>query len=123
MNKYARMARDHWRQFLPNRYQQIPDPQNYFTRLGQEVEEEIEQLAQDLAGEDRAGEGYLDKLGRLTTARQQAEEQVLAERILLPAEPGTPLDETTPDEQPAEMTTDWIPTTEDPNRPFYRNQR
>jgi hypothetical protein len=134
MNKYATMAADHWRRFLPTRYRQIPDPDSYFQTLGQEVEQEIAELTEALAGRDRPGEEYLDKVGRLTAAAQQARETVLAERVLLPAEPGTEMDETeqrprtgtTPsapipeDAHSTGMRTAWIPTTEDPTDPFWR---
>lgn len=133
MNKYATRAAEHWRTFLPNRYRQISNPDRYFSRLGQEVETEIAELTEALAGDDPPGEDYLSKVGRLTAARQQAEEQVLRERVLLPAEPGTPMDETEPTPQtspgpesasadaPPGMRTDWIPTTEDPDHPFWRD--
>ena len=136
MNEYATRAAEHWRTFLPNRYRQISNPDRYFQRLGQEVEQEIAELTEALAGEDPPNEDYLGKVGRLTAARQQAEEKVLAERVLLPAEPGTPLDETEPtqrgasptatspgseDTPPLGMRTDWIPTTEDPNHPFWQD--
>lgn len=135
MNQYATMAAEHWKRFLPNRYQQISDPDSYFETLGQEVETEIAELTEVLASEDPPGENYLDKVGRLTAAAQQAREQVLAERVLLPAEPGTAMDETEPipqtktipdqqateDTPPMGMRTAWIPTTEDPNDPFWQD--
>lgn len=136
MNEYATRAAEHWRTFLPNRYRQISNPDQYFQRLGQEVETEIAELTEALAGDDPPGEDYLGKVGRLTAARQQAEEKVLAERVLLPAEPGTQMDETEPtsptspptrpssrseDTPPVGMRTDWIPTVEDPNNPFWRD--
>lgn len=132
MNEYATMAAEHWRKYLPNRYHQISNPDQYFQRLGQEVETEIAELTEALAGQDPPGEDYLGKVGRLTAATQQARETVLAERVLLPAESGTPLDETEPTHQketatapdetpPTGMRTDWIPTVEDPNHPFWRD--
>lgn len=132
MNEYATMAAEHWRTYLPNRYRQISNPDQYFQRLGQEVETEIAELTEAMAGDDPQGEDYLGKVGRLTAATQQAREKVLAERVLLPAEPGTPLDETGPTHQPETspvsedtppmgMRTDWIPTVEDSNHPFWQD--
>lgn len=133
MNQYGTLAAEHWRTFLPNRYRQISDPEIFFQTLGQQVEEEIAELTQTLAGQDPAGEGYLDKVGRLNAAAQQAREKVLAERVLLPAEPGTDKDETEPNQQttpiePAsddrpstDMQTQWIPTIEDPSHPFWQD--
>lgn len=52
-------------------------------------------------------------------------EKVLAERVLLPAEPGTPMDETPnePEELPTgTLSTDWIPVRENPNHRWWRDQ-
>jgi hypothetical protein len=128
MNQYGVMAQKHWARFLPTRYARIEDPDNFFSTLGQEVEEEIDELATALEGEDPPDEDYLGKLGRLNAARQQAREKVLAERVLLPAEPGSPMDEDSEEAEPTgppagEFTTDWIPLVEDPNHPWWREQR
>lgn len=98
-SQYAQMAQNHWAQFLPNRYSQIPNPDEFFTALGQEVEEQIQDLAEQIAGQDPPGEDYLSKVGRLNQARQTAREKVLAERVFLPAEPGSPMDEDTATDQ------------------------
>jgi hypothetical protein len=123
MNQYGEMARRHWETFLPGRYSRISDPSSFFSTLGKEVETEIDQLTQELAGEDPAGEDYLGKVGRLSAARQQAREKVLAEQVLLPAEPGSAKDESEPNPTPAgERTTNWIPVTEDPTDPWWQEQ-
>src|SRR5215472_9522277 len=83
------MAKSHWAQWLPTRYATISDPDSYFSILGQDVARQIEDLTQDLAGDDQPGEEYLAKAGRLTAARSQAEEIVLSERVLLAPEPET----------------------------------
>lgn len=93
MNYFGRLAQEHWAKFVPTRYGQIQDPDSFFETLGEEVADEIEDLAEELAGDDRLDEGYLGKLGRLNAARQQAREKVLSERVLLPAEPGSAMDE------------------------------
>jgi hypothetical protein len=86
MNKYGRMAIRHWETTDPDRLQQIPesDREPFFTELGERAEMEIQQLQDELAGPDPAGESYLEKVGRLNMARLQAEERVLAELILIP---------------------------------------
>jgi hypothetical protein len=99
MNQYATMARDHWARWLPGRYAQIPDPDTFFASLGEEVAQQIGDLMMDLAGDDPPGEGYLAKVGRLNMARLQAEEMVLAERVLLAPEPAAHGDHETPDTQ------------------------
>lgn len=93
MNYYGEMARDHWARWLPGRYAAIEDPGSFFSDLGSQAEERIDALADDLAGNDRQGEGYLGKAGRLGQARRQAEEIVLSEMILLEPEPGADQDE------------------------------
>ena len=89
MNRYGLMARNHWARWLPSRFAGIEDPDSFFSDLGKQVAERIDQLALRLAGDDQPGEGYLGKAGRLGQARHQAEEIVLAEMALLPPEPGT----------------------------------
>lgn len=86
MNQYAIRAREHWRTHLPTRCQALNDPQTFFANLGDQAMEEIENLAEALAGEDPVGETFLAKTARLTTARADAESTVLRELILLPAE-------------------------------------
>ena len=86
MNQYGTMAQDHWRKYLPRRYQQIPDPETYFRNLGDEVAERVDELSRALEGEGRPGEGYLQRLGRLNMARLNAESQALQELALLPEE-------------------------------------
>jgi hypothetical protein len=89
VNRYGLMAQRHWAQWLPQRYATISEPDSYFSTLGLEVTQRIEELTLELAGDDRPGEEYLAKAGRLTAARSRAEEIVLPERILLTPEPET----------------------------------
>ena len=89
MNRYGVMARSHWARWLPRRYAAISDPDSFFSTLGQETARQIDQLAAELAGGDQPGEGYLEKAGRLTAARSQAEEIILPQQILLPPESKT----------------------------------
>ena len=86
MNRYGQMARKHWARWLPARYATIEDPTSFFSDLGNQAEQRIDQLTDRLAGEDPPGEDYLAKAGRLGQARMQAEEIVLAELILLSPE-------------------------------------
>jgi hypothetical protein len=84
MNKYGRLAIRHWERIDPDRYRQIPDPEAFFSELGERAEIEIQELQDALAGPDPAEETYVEKVGRLNMARLQAEERVLAELILIP---------------------------------------
>jgi hypothetical protein len=89
MNRYGVMARSHWARWLPRRYATICDPDSFFSTLGQETARQIDELAAELAGDDQPGEGYLEKAGRLTAARSQAEEIILPQQVLLPPESET----------------------------------
>jgi hypothetical protein len=60
MNRYAVMAERHWRRWLPGRVAAMQDPYSFFSELGEEVEERIEDLAADLAGDDPPAETYLE---------------------------------------------------------------
>lgn len=104
MNEYGAQAMTHWRRWLPSRYAQIASPETFFAELGREVADRIADLSTELAGDDPTQETYLEKVGRLNAARQQAREMVLADQILLPPEPeaseegaeSTPADPWTP---------------------------
>ena len=100
INKYGAMAQSHWRMWLPNRYAQIEDPSSFFSALGTQVSDQIAALELDLAGPDRPDEDFLTRVGRRNMARLQAEEMVLRELVLLPAEDST-TDEGDADELPA----------------------
>jgi hypothetical protein len=55
-------------------YAEIEDPDAFWAAIGRQFAWQAGELAGDLAGDDRPGEGYLAKAGRLTAARYQAEE-------------------------------------------------
>ena len=96
MNRYRQMARKHWARWLPAQYAAIEDPTGFFSDLGNQAGQRIDQLADQLAGDGPPGEDYLAKAGRLGQARIQAEEIVLADLILLPPESGTDEDQDPP---------------------------
>lgn len=89
MNHYGQQALTHWKRWLPHRFSAISDPQEFFTDLGRQAQQQIGELADQLAGPDQPGEQYLEKVGRLNMARLQAQELVLRELILLDPEPQT----------------------------------
>jgi hypothetical protein len=101
MTDYGAMAERHWARWLPTRYAAIPDPKTpFFVEIGQQAQDQIEQLAEELAGPDIPGEEYLTKVGRFNEARMRAREIVLPELVLLAPEPGTDPNEL--DEDPNE---------------------
>src|ERR1022692_4212915 len=121
VNQYGAMAERHWRRWLPERYQAIQDPDSFFSILGEETASQIEDLAVMLAGDDPPGEGYLEKVGRLNMARLQAEERVLAERVLAP-ESGAEQDPDETEESPEEAPrgAEWIPLAVSPGHPRWQ---
>lgn len=92
MNRYGRLAMEHWQQVDPARLAALEDPTAFFTTLGEQIEERVQELQEHLAGQDSPGETYLEKVGRLNAARLQAEEMALSELVWLrtPAEPDPP---------------------------------
>jgi hypothetical protein len=90
MNEYGAMAQEHWQQWLPQRYAAIEDPDAFFAELGEEVSAEISDRWTQMraAAGNPPGEDFIDRVGRLNAMRKQAEEGVLAERVLLAPEPG-----------------------------------
>lgn len=86
VNSYAAKALCHWRKYLPGQLAQIPDPEAFFTLLGETAAAEIDQIADALAQTQPPGEGYLDEVARLETARKTAEMQVTREMILVDPE-------------------------------------
>lgn len=84
MNKYGRQAQEAWKTASPTQYSQIQNPDEFFTKLGEQAQEQMDQLQIKIAGPDPKGEGYLEKVGRLNAARNQAEEIVRYELLSPP---------------------------------------
>ena len=100
MNKYGRIAMTHWRTWRPEAYHELPNPEEFFSTLGETLADEIVDLAVDMRQPDTPGEGYLEKVGRLNMARLMAEEKILGERVYalreFDEEPETETAEATP---------------------------
>lgn len=91
LNQYGARARAHWKEFLPEEYSQIENPEEHFTSLGEEISEEIRTRAEAIAGPDPQGETFLQKVGRLNEARMTATDEVLREYL---PEPDTDVPQT-----------------------------
>lgn len=83
MNRYGMLAREHWTTHAPSRVNQLPDPDQFFTELGEQITERISTLAREIEAQSPAEPDYLDQVGRLTAIRKQAEETVLTELVWL----------------------------------------
>ena len=81
MNTYGKFAQEAWKTTAPAEYALIPDPDQWFERLGEEAAQRVGELMMELAGPDPVGETYLEKVGRLNAAKMQAEEIVRAEML------------------------------------------
>lgn len=81
MNRYGRIAMTHWQRWRPEAYRQLPNPEDFFSTLGDSLMEEIIDLADALEEPDRPGESYLEKVGRLNMDKLMAEEKILGERV------------------------------------------
>jgi hypothetical protein len=81
MNRYGRQLMRQMQQTDPTRFASLPDPEQHFVMLGDQLAVEIQQLAQSIAGPDRPGETYLEKVGRLNMARLNAESDLIAETM------------------------------------------
>lgn len=92
MNKYGQMALLHWQATAPSRVAELTDPATFFEALGLEMQAQVTNLASMLAGSDRQGETFLQKVARLTAARKQAEEVVMSQLAWI-ADPSLPLDQ------------------------------
>ncbi len=104
MNSYGNQALQHWTRWRPKELAAIPDPQEFFARLGLEVEQEIDDRAEAILESQShpEAEDYLRRVGRLRMARLDAESEVLRERVLL-----SPEDEQ--DETSQDPTGEWAP--------------
>jgi hypothetical protein len=112
VNHYGLLAWEHMARYLPERFAQIPDPATYFTELGEQIAEEIEETQTALAGSSTPGEDYFATLGRMRMAQLMAEEKVLSERAFLtPTEDPDdgPRDETGAFIGPSTATGSWTP--------------
>jgi hypothetical protein len=81
MNQLGQTARQYYQDYLPSAFADIPNPDEYFHQLGEELQEAVIAAAAEIAGPDPQGEGYLEKVGRLNAATMQAQELILSERL------------------------------------------
>lgn len=129
MNRYGVMAKDHWARWLPTRYATLVasgQVEAFFTDLGEQAAARVAALADSMAETtpEPPDSGYLERAGRLRAIQQAAEEQVLAELVLLPAEQAEGEQEVEDDEAGwaavrAQMTEDYMPL--DPRHRLYRD--
>ncbi|MCZ1012126.1 hypothetical protein [Streptomyces lydicus] len=87
MNHYGAQVMRHWQAERLLEFQELDQPREYFTQLGEEIAEQVEIRARSLAGSAPAEpEGYLARLQRLNSARLEAEAEVVREYLLQESE-------------------------------------
>ena len=87
MNHYGRLAMAHWQQHRPMAMATIEDPTEFFTDLGDQVQGAITSLRDALLAQRPAMTDQVGVQHRGSEALTTAEEVVLADLVLLPAEP------------------------------------
>lgn len=90
MNRYGRLALDHNQRHLLGRSDDsstIPDPDAYFTAVGEEIAAEVARRRDEILGVPRADETLEDYRLRSYQALATAEELTLADHPLLQAAP------------------------------------
>jgi len=92
LDRYARMAHDHMRTYLPGRFSQIDDPEAYFTDLGAQVSDQVEEMWAAMTAQAPPEEGFLERAGRFNRSWMAAEEVVLADLVWLTPEVWDPED-------------------------------
>jgi hypothetical protein len=81
---YTEMVRRYYTEHRPRAAEALGSPQemeDYFRSLGAQIEEQVQQDEDKIAGADPVGETYLQKVGRLRMARAQAAEIALADLL------------------------------------------
>lgn len=82
MNRYGQQAMRHWQDTRPGQVRDLADPEAFFTQMGEDLAQAIEDLERKLTGHPPPGETYMQRVQRLTMARFEAESQVLREMLL-----------------------------------------
>ena len=94
LNPYGARAQAHWRNHLPEEYQQIPEQDRtaFFARLGEEIEARISQRTAELTDQEEPETpiGFKARYALLSTLRHTAEQEVLAEMLPAPQEKEDP---------------------------------
>jgi hypothetical protein len=82
VNRYGQQAMQHWQDARADQVRDLADPEAFFTQMGEDLEQAIEELAAKLAGDPPPQESYMQRVQRLTMARFEAEGQVVRDMLL-----------------------------------------
>ena len=91
MNQYGIDAKAYWKRWLPARYAALPLPDTYFYLLGEQIDQQVGDLWDDLVRRDKAPEeeSHEDRTGRLQLLKEEAARAVMDDLVHFPPEPGT----------------------------------
>ena len=126
MNTYGARAMTYWQTWLPNRYQQIQDPESFFADLGEQVADLISDGCLEWESRERQtlnGLGYLQRVGRLNAIRMSVTEQVMTDLVLLDPEPQTVADDQESPPTWVDPLSEWVDQEGmpvDPTHPLHR---
>lgn len=82
MNRYGQQAMRHWQDTRLDQVRDLTDPEAFFTQMGEDLEQAVEELERKLAGSPPPEETYTQRVQRLTMARFEAESRVLRGMLL-----------------------------------------
>ena len=77
------MALEHWRVHRPLAFSKIGEPTAFFTALGEEVADQIEEISEQMLAETQPLAEFMEEVARREQAQRTAEEVVLTEQVLL----------------------------------------
>lgn len=83
MNRYGQMVFGHHRQFRSDEHNQIENPTEFFTEVGEEIQAAVTELRDQILAGQRPWEDMEDYRRRSFQALREAEEVVLADHHLL----------------------------------------
>lgn len=84
MNHYGALALTHWKTHRPTQYAELENPKEFFSQLGEEISQRVQQLRLDLEAAERPILNQmqdLERIGRLNAIRKQAEELVFEDLV------------------------------------------
>ena len=100
MNTHGQHAMETMKNHDPETFAQIPNPEEYFSTLGKQIQDQIEDVMDGLIIRNTVGKSTLEILGERNMAKFRAREIVYQEMIYssLPPEPETMEDNPLPDQ-------------------------
>lgn len=90
MNEFGQMALLHWKTHLPDRYREIPNPEEHFAAMGVEAQERATRIEDEVFQALPTSQDYLRTMAMRNQARAIAREMVLEDLLPAPSEASDP---------------------------------